>query len=226
MGDYTLTTFKAYLKVRLGNTTALDTPTDYLTPIVNSAYRSLTTKNKFWGMRKQFYFPQLEVNTSENTTDGTAYIAVPSDALMTRYLYNTTSDTYLSQVPFDRYVKTSGRATASSEGAPTTWIRRGGYYYLNPTPDATYAISVFYRKIPAALSGASDVTLIDSSWDPIILEYAVVKGYQWLQQYDKAEVVRKELTEELSDKFGTYEKEDETKEVNWTPSPQYYDFEY
>lgn len=224
MGTYSYTQFQAYLKTRLGNRDDVESPTNYLGIWTNAAYLDLTTKNRFWGLKRNFSFPQLITTAAKTTTDGVAYVTAPADALIIYYVRDTTSDARLRRIAFEEYTNKSGTADTDAEGAPTLWTRFGGNLYIYPTPDAAYVLSVFYRKIPAVLSGASDTTAIDASWDDIILDLATIKGYTWLQQYDKAEMVRKQLLADLADKMGIYDKEDNSRRDIMTPDPNYYDF--
>ena len=225
MGNWSYTNFQAYLKTRLGNRDDVESPVNYLGIWTNSAYLDLTTKNRFWGLKRNFDFPQLRaVDSTKSTSDGVAYVAAPTDTLIIYQVRDTTSDSRLRRISFEEYTNKSGTADTDAEGVPTLWTRFGTYVYVYLTPDATYALNIFYRKIPAVLSGVGDTTAIDASWDSTILELATIKGYTWLQQYDKAEMARKQLLADLADKMGIYDKEDNSRRDIMTPDPNYYDF--
>ena len=177
MGTYTYTLFKSYLKLRCGSNSAFD---DYYGVWVNSAYSFLTTSETIGGVRKRMYFPELEVNDTVTTSNGFAVVSPPTDCLITREIYDSTNTRRLDWIPLSEYVNKTDRADTSAEGQPQKWTRMGSYYYLWPTPDATYSLLVYYKKRPTALSGASDVTAIGKEWDDIILELATSIARNWM----------------------------------------------
>jgi len=225
MGVKKFSEFKDELKFELGrpNDTSLDS---YTGGWINTAYIQLTTRNKFWTINKRFYFPELEVSTSDDTTDGQAYIDVPSGCLVIRTLWDSTSDIKLTKISWLDYVNKTGRADSSSEGAPTKWCRQGDYIYLNPTPDGTYTIYIYYRKIPTLLSANDDTTAIGTEWDEPILQLAVMQSHMRLGEFDKAEVKKKEWLETVGSLVGVYEQEKFDREDIRKPSIAYLDYKY
>ena len=225
MGQKTFETFKDELKFELGrpNDTSLD---NYVGNWINTAYIQLVTRNKFWTINRRFYFPELEVDTTEDTIDGQAYIDVPSDCLVIRTLWDSTSDVKLTKMDWSEYTSKTGRANSSSEGAPAKWCRRGSYIYLNPTPDDTYTIYIYYRKIPALLSDNDDTTAIGVEWDEPILQLAVIQSHMRLGEFDKASAKKKEWLETVSSLIGIYDQEKFDREDIRKPSVAYLDFKY
>jgi hypothetical protein len=226
MGNYALSDFKAQLKLRLGNRDDLASPIDYLTTFVNQAYIDLATKNKFWGLRKNFRFPELETSSPLTTTAHVAYIAGPSDMLYPISVWDSTQDKRLPRISWSNYLSRSGRATTSSEGAPSYWTRYGDSIYFYATPDTTYTENLYYRKIPAVLSNTTDKTVLDAAWDEIILDLATIKGFESIQEFDKVGSWEKILTDKLPDRIGIYDKEDLSRQDIFTPSIIYINNEY
>jgi len=225
MGVKKFSEFKDELKFELGrpNDDSLDS---YTGGWINTAYIQLTTRNKFWTINRGFYFPELEVSTDDDTTDGQAYIDVPSGCLVIRTLWDSTSDVKLTKISWREYINKTGRADSSSEGAPTKWCRQGDYIYLNPTPDGTYTIYIYYRKIPTLLSDNDDTTAIGTEWDEPILQLAVIQSHMRLGEFDKAEVKKKEWLETVGSLVGIYDQEKFDREDIRKPSIAYLDNKY
>lgn len=220
MGAYGFDRFKTELKLRLGNRTDLDSPVDWIGRFINSAYLQLTTRNRLWGMKKNFNFPELETRGAVSTVDGTAYVSTPTDALVVRSVWNSTSDAALKNIGWDTYLQGSGRADTSAEGPPTAWVRSGSYLYLRPTPDAVYALYVYYRKRPAELAGTT-ATVIGAEWDEVILRMAACQAYLQLHEYEHLKYEQEALGEYVSGLIGIYDQEDRTKKEYLQPDPAY-----
>lgn len=218
-GTFTFANFVDYLTVMFGERTDLTSVggVNLYEKWINLSYIRLTTRNRFWGLKKSFYFPELEVdNSGTNTTDGTAYITTPTDALIVREVWDSTSDVRLNNIPHSKYIGYTGRADSASEGEPKEWIRQGTYIYLYPTPDATYSMYVYYRKIPAILS-SSTKTVIGVEWDEVILQMAYIIGKEWLGEYDKAKAMKESLAESFAGIIGIYDLEELARRPKATP---------
>ncbi len=221
MGERTYAEMCADLKFHLGNRTDSDTN---IANWINVAYKDLTTRNMLWGVKmpEQYIFPELNTSASKSTTDGVAYVTVPTDALYVATIDDTTSKRKLVNIPWREYIKHPDRATTTSEGAPTKWVRYGLNLYLYPTPDATYALTVYYRKRPAELVNASDVTLVGDEWDEPILKLAVIQSFRRFGEYEKAEVEKKEWVDMMAAKVGMYFREESDRETYRKPDMTYF----
>lgn len=210
-GTLTFAEFKSYLKLQMGKRTDIENydGTNLLETWINMAYIRLTTRNRFFAIKTNFTFPQLEtVDTSLTTTDGTPYISVPSDCMVVRDCYDYTNSRYIERIPWREYLKYTDRFDSSSEGEPNEWVRAGDYIYLHPTPDTdSEAIYVYYRKIPAVLTG-TDTTVLDTAWDEPILQLALIIGKTWLKEYPEAEEMKKEWLDNVSGMMGIYSQEE------------------
>lgn len=213
MGDVTYTNFQAYLKYNLGNDDRLDT---YGSIWVNAAYRHLTSMRRWKGRR--VWFSELETSTSSNTTDGTAYVATPSDALFVRRVFDDTSNRKLTKIDHDDdYVGYEDRDTATAEGEPREWARSGANIYLYPTPDDTYAMTIYYRKRPTALSAGGDKTAIGAEWDEPILMLASYQSAVRLNDINRYKVFKEEYESMMDNLVGIYDIEDLDKESTMFP---------
>lgn len=221
MGDYTKTQFEDYLQHRLGGNTAVESPVNYLSVWINGAYRFLTTSDTIWGIKRRLYFPELEASdTTQSTADGTAYISVPTDCLVVREIYDRTNNRRLNWISWSEYIKKSDRADTTAEGDPLKWIRSGTYLYLYPTPDAVYAMTVYYKKRPAALSAADDTTVIGKEWDDVILEVATFMARNWLNEPERAEIAKKTAAEMIGGLMTVYGAEERARRETVRPDEQ------
>lgn len=224
MGTYTLENFETYLTLELGQRGDISTLVDRW---INTAYIDFCTRDKFWGLRipKKFKFPELDSSQPDVTADGTAYISTPSDCLYVYTVHDDTNDKDLAGISWRSYLKKSGRATTTSENKPTKWVRSGSRIYLSPTPDAAYAVTTYYRKIPIVLATGA-VTVIQSIWDEPILKLAVIQSLMRLKEYDKAKIEKAEWMEMMAAKLGIYENEPIDREEFFAPDIQDIDYRY
>lgn len=228
MGTLTFSQMSDYALFQLGgpSRTELISPTNYISRWINSALSDLTTKNRYMGLKRNFVFPELEVSTTLTTVDGQAYVTTPSDCLIVRYVYDTTNNVKLTRMNWYSYVSYTDRATATSEGKPSEWVRSSTKIYLHPTPDSAYVVEVFYKKKHAALSAAADVTLIGSEWDDIIVQLAVIKGSQWMKDWDSVKQLKSDWLETVSSMLGIYDQEERDRHDNVKGDITYNRYDY
>jgi len=227
MGAKTLSEFRTDLTT-YALTNRDDLTTAQLTAFVNNAYIDFTTRNQFWGLKvpQSFDFPELKTtDTTRSTVANAAYITAPADALTISHIWDSTNDKKLSNISLGEYVKKTGRATTASYGDPTKWVRYGTRIYFYPTPDATNALTIYYRKRPAEMSADADVTAIDAMWDEPIQLLCGIKAMMRFKMYELAEEERKEWLEMMSGKFGFYAKEERDRKTFFEPDPAYADWD-
>ena len=230
MGTITFGAMKEYAKFQLGNNTEFEavgsSNTNFYGLWVNRAYNHLTTRDRFFGVRRDFYFPQLEISSTANTVDGTAYVSVPTDCLIIREVYDTTSNRKLVNIPHSEYVGYTSRTDTAAEGQPTSWVRQGTYIYLYPTPDATYALRIYYRKIPVVLSVDGAVTEIGDEWDDVIVQLAVYYGKFWTGDYEGAKMAREDVNDRIASLISIYGKEKRAMSKYYHLDETYNDYSY
>lgn len=225
MGTKTYSEFQSELLFELGrpNDDSLDS---YKGNFINTAYMTLTTQNKILGIPRTFYFPELEVSEAKSTSDGVAYISVPSDCLVVRTLWDSSNDIKLTKISWRKYIGYTGRANADSEGKSTEWVRRGSYVYLYSTPDDTYNITVYYRKRPTALSDSDDTIAIGAEWDEPVLQLAVIQSHMRLGEFEKADKKKGEWVVNVIGILGLYDQEEFDREDVRKPHIAYLNFKY
>jgi len=225
MGSYQFSTFKAYLKLMMGQRKDVENvgSTNMYEVWINAAYKDIATKKTLLGTRAGFYFPQLEtVDDSQSTTDGTAYVDVPSDCLTVRQIYDATNDRELSYIPPQTYFGYTDRSDTSAEGQPTEWTRHGTKIYLHPTPDDSYTLHIYYKMIPSELSNPTDTTVLDDAWDEPILYLAAYKACVWLPGKDEdAKKYKEAFLDQVAGLVGLYDSEEEARTGRFKPSIMY-----
>ena len=219
MGTLTFDGFLDYLAMGFGERTDLASlnGVNYYNKWLDMAYIRLTTRNRFWGIKKSFYFPELETDDGgSNTTAGAAHISTPTDALIIREVWDSTSDVILNNISTRKYIEYPGRAVTASRGKPTEWVRRGKYLYFHPTPDAVYSMVTYYRKVPALIT-TGKMSAIGTEWDEVILQMAYIIGKEWLGEYDKANAMKQSLAESFAGIIGIYDLEEMARRPKATP---------
>lgn len=202
MGDKTYAEFQTNLLFNLGNRSDVTTEAaDW----VNRAYRTLYSMKKFGG--RTVYFPELETSAAANTVAGVVSVATPTDCLFIHHVDDTTSDVKLTGTSLGDYVKKTGRAVTASRAAPKKWVRHAALVLLNPTPDAVYALKIYYRKRPIELAGVA-TTVIGEEWDEPILLLATYQSMMRMNEFDKAKAFKEEWQSCMSDLVGIYDAED------------------
>jgi len=221
MGDKTWTLFKSELLWALGGLASADV-NSMEGKWINSAYRSLTSRNKFWKFKvpKTFTFPELDTTTTETGNDGDAYISKPSDSIFVHTVWDMTNDNMLNYRDHAWYVEQTGRADTDSEGEPNSWTPYGSKLYLYPTLDAAYNFTVYYRKRVADLTG-SNATVIGAEWDEPILMFAIIRGFMYKRDFEKAKQWRDEFILTIQDLMGMQERQARYTRDRLIPSSQH-----
>jgi hypothetical protein len=223
MGDLSFNDMVAMVKYRCGNNTGPEdvNGTNFYGVWVNWAYRHLCAGARPFKIPAKIHIPELETSTTSDTTEGTAFILVPVDSLNILKLFNETNNRKLSWITLDSYVRREDREDSSGYAEPLEWTRSGQRIYLYPTPDDAYTIRIYYRKIPATLSG-TNVTVIGKEWDEPIVLLAAYKALVWMNDYDKAKETKGELIDVLTNLAGIHDSEERDREEYWRVDPAYW----
>lgn len=213
MGDLNFGEMKLRLRFELGERGALSLPVDWYAKFINMAYLTLTTRKYLFGIKKKFFFPELETSGEATTTDGQAYIDIPTGALVVRGIWDSTNDIMLSWISKEEYWKRSGRADVNAKGTPTEYTRYGTKIYLYPTPNSSSInLTVYYKKRPTALVLDTDKTEIGAEWDEPIIKLAAIQAMMKLKEYDFADIELKAWVSDVSGLIDIYY--DEEKQIN------------
>jgi hypothetical protein len=221
MGDKSFATFKSELLWALGNRASADVNT-MEGKWINSAYRSLTSRNKFWKFKvpKTFTFEELDTSTTATGNDGDAYISKPSDGIFVHTVWDMTSDNMLGYKDHIWYTGQTGRADADSEGEPTNWTPYGNKLYLWPTLDDEYNFTIYYRKRIADMTD-TETTVIGAEWDEPILMLAIIRGNMFLGDFETAKQWRDEFILTIQDLMGMQDRQRRYARDRFQPSSQH-----
>ena len=87
----------------------------------------------------------------------------------------------LTKLPsFETWMDRYGGST--NTGQPIDWIPRDGEYWLGPTPDTSYTLSVYYFGLLADLSGGTDETKLEILYPMLVLDGASALVAEYLNQ--------------------------------------------
>jgi len=231
VGAKAFSVFQSDLVFELGNRTDLD---DKKAGWVNQAYITLTTMNRFWGLHRDFYFPELFDVSTTSCIDATPYVSAPARCLYVREVWDTTNDVRLDKISWGDYIGRAGRADTTSEGDPAFWVTSGatdstGTYkkiWVYPTPSGGQGIQIFYRRIPALLVADTAKTVIGIEWDEPLLQLAVIQSHIRLGEFDRADYKKKEWLDTVTNLIGIYDKEDLARRDVRAPKSDYIQREY
>lgn len=225
MGALGFDDFKEQIKYRHSMDTSPETIGDsslnFYGIWANHAYKQICSAHRLFGINKRFRIPQLETSTTATTTDGTAYVSVPSGCLVVRTVYDSTNNRRLDQISWDTYLEYTDRADTTAEGDPTEWTRSGARIYLHSTPGTTGdTLTIYYKKLPSDMTG-TETTIIGAEWDEPIVQLAAYKGFIWLGQYDKAKATKEEFIETIAGLIPLYGAEELDANVKYGPTSAY-----
>lgn len=170
----TLTQMQTALRRKIGSPSTTDVADAILTEHLNSAYKHLTTRYRHKQARENHRF---------STVDGTSSYTLSGQLIVVYQVWDRTHNIKLRKVGWRQRVdRDLSVSSATSEGVPTEYETWQNSIILYPTPDAVYSIEAIYKKIPTALSGASDEPLINPLWHDGIVSLA--RWYYWDDRQD------------------------------------------
>lgn len=171
---------KAEVKKRLGNRQDID---DRLPIWINDAYFELL-------MEPEFTFYELDTIHLFNTVAGQRVYDLSLVAglwfiLMLRDMTNEREIKKTSIKVMDRKQYTQGQ--------PNRYARFADTLELDPIPDDVYTIRIRFRYRPNQLVGGS-FPQTNREWDEVIVVLSTIKGYEALEQPEKAAAARNLLS--------------------------------
>jgi hypothetical protein len=200
--------------------------TNFFQEWVNKAYKWLVTRDRFWEIKFNYRFPQLEViDTSQTLTASTAYLTIPDKTLYTLEIYDSTEKRALDWMDPREYLRKTDRADTNAYTDPSHWTHIETYYYFWPTPDAANSLEILRRKIPDPLTGTG-TTDIGEEWDEAILYLASWIGHDWLGEIELADRAKDNFTEYVKGLIAIYYNEEKAGHKTYGLSAQSkrYDF--
>jgi len=102
--------------------------------------------------------------------------------------------------------------TWRTDGIPEQYTRFGDRIEIKPTPDVDYQMTTRYRiRPPELVQGGNH--LLTREWDEVLTTMSVQKGWEALEQWDKASA-QKNLTEmQLARRFDAFQMDDADSEA-------------
>jgi hypothetical protein len=194
MAKRAFSTLKAELKLRLRNRTDIDSRLDAWT---NDAYIDLATgKATINGVQRTFFHRELfrlvTITVSAQTVAGPPQSLVPLpsysvandpyDFQFEVFLWNNTKNVPLKKK--DVNILNSGARTLSNTAI--RYAIYGGVLDIDPTPNVSTVLRMFYYGRPPALSASGDTIVLDDAWEELVLLGAVYRGYDALLEPERA----------------------------------------
>ena len=170
MGLLALSDFEDELEVTFGER---NLSAGTLARWINFGYLELCTAVDFEGLDAEDTF-----NTAVGDDDYTA----PTDPLVIKIVRNMTQDEPLTWTPKEDFM----RLEKGTNDTPKRWTRHIDDILVWPTPIAIESILVVYKDEPAALSAASDETVLPAAWDMAVTYLATGHGYMTLGEEARA----------------------------------------
>lgn len=195
----TFDAIKNEVKKRLGNRQDID---DRLNMWINDAYFELL-------MEPEYTFFELDtIHLFDTEADRREYdlslVAQLWFILMVRDLTNEREIRKTSVKYLDRISLTTGQ--------PIRYARFADTLILDPTPDDVYSIRIRFRYRPNELV-SGEMPLINREWDEVIVGLSTIKGYEALEQPEKAAAARNLLQPLLDMRKDQEVLEDEDSEI-------------
>jgi len=161
----------------------------------------ITARAKQWVNQAQFSiatnyrFFELEVSVTGSTTSSTRTYSLPSDLRVILSLRDTTNSRKLTQADWRTFDKTS-----QVTGQPSRYTRFGSSIELDPTPDATYSLSLRYLKRVASMTNDTDEPVLPDEWIEAIILRACWIGALALQMNETSEAFKNEYVLYVSER--------------------------
>jgi len=99
-----------------------------------------------------------------------------------------------------------------TSGIPTRYTRYQDQIELDPTPDVDYSMTTRYRIRPPELVQGG-VHLLTREWDEVLTTMAVQKGWEALEQWDKAGEQKQVVEVQLARRFDAFQMDDADSEA-------------
>lgn len=194
-------TIQTEVLARLGNRTDI---TSRLPVWINDAYYEIL-------MAPRFAFYELDKQATAVTTTSLRAYTLPTDLWFILSVRDTTNNRKIRRSHWNIYDK-----RAATEGIPSTYARFGSTIELDPTPDGAYTLIIRYRYRPSELSsGVSPI--VGREWDELLTVLSVIKGFEALEQPEKAVMYRGLFEKLASDRQSLAELEDMDAEFGIAP---------
>lgn len=165
---------KTEVIARLGNRSDIDARSERW---INQAFFELL-------LNPRFVFFELDQQVSFTTVPSSGVYDLTNiapDLWFILDLTDTTNFRHLTRSHFQVLDRVTG-----TPGQPTRYYRFGMTVVMDPTPDGAYQIRLRYRLRPPDQTSGSNFANLGTEWEEPIIVLSVIKGFEALDQRDKA----------------------------------------
>lgn len=144
--------------------------------------------------------PEYQSTESKTLTSGTFKYSLPSDFLRMQDIYYPELISRLKPVDLQQFDQT---AQTQWQGTPYMYTLYGTELWLAPTPNNSVdKLELRYIKSAPVLKAETDVPLLNKAYLSMLVEYAVMKGFEAEDDPEAAQVHKGTWREELA-RFAT-----------------------
>lgn len=188
------------LTYRLGNRSDLSPRT--LTWL-NDAYFELL-------MSPRFVFYAIDRSLGLNAIAGQYIYQVSTNFPDLWFILDVRNENY--QIKLKRKDPSEFDRTWKIQGIPTRYTRFQDQIELDPIPDVDYQLTFRYRIRPIELVQGGD-TILDREWQEPLTTMAVQKGWEALEQWDKAQLQKQLVETQFARRFDAFQMDDADSEA-------------
>lgn len=200
---------KTEVVARLGNRTDIDARVERW---INYAFFELLLNPRFSFFELDFQVPFVTtagVNTQDLTT-------IANDLWIILDITDVSNFRHLTRSHYQVLDRTTG-----SSGQITRYYRFGMSIFFDPTPDATYNMRLRYRRRPGDRAQGLDFDSLGTEWEEPLIALSTVKGFEALDQMDKATAARQLFEAILPSRQDVPTLEDADAEITIAPVLRY-----
>lgn len=197
---------KSEVIARLGNRLDID---DRVERWINHAFFELL-------LNPRFSFYELDDLALFNTVANTRSYNILDPAPDLWFILDLRDDTNSRKLRrshwqvFDKITETTGQ--------PTRYAHFNNFVELDPTPDAVYLMQLRFRHRPSDLTSGSTFEGIGNEWEEVLAVMSCIKGFEALDQRDKATEQRQLLELLFSTREDVNQLEDMDSESTLAPA--------
>jgi hypothetical protein len=161
-------------------------------------------------MSPRFTFYQLDKSTTWPTVPGQRVYQL--SVTIPGYWFVLVMRNETNQIKMRKYDPSEFDRTHNTTGHPVRYARFADQVELDPTPNMEYQITTRYRIRPPELVNGGE-HILTREWDEVITTVAVQKGWEALEQWDKASAQKNLVEVQLARRFDAFQMDDADSET-------------
>lgn len=188
-----LLALRTRLRLELGNRSATDLPSSMTDEWINDSYLDMTSGMEFAENKKSFQIAAIA---------GQPFYLLPAtvDGVRSVAVYDPTSTDLAVGQALEKSDSFKFRRRPAQSGDPVEWFREQQMLVLWPTPDRDLTLTVDVKIKYAKLAADTDYPAIDDGWHEPLFQGAKVRGWEALQNDNKALLANNRQTALISRK--------------------------